>query len=212
MEAEMKQVIIVVLLLLLLENAVAQKEIEVTIINKTGFDFIDLYLSPSDKNQWGEDLYTGVLNNREAQTLKITTGKDVCKYDLKAVRLDSSVLIFKQMNLCMMPIITLLYEFNEPNFVQDFMLENRTGLTFSELYIKNATSQIWGMNVLGLNVLTPDESAVISFKPSDRFCLYDFKAVLLNGMPVLYTSINLCNQMHVVLFRYEGTPYYRYDF
>jgi hypothetical protein len=211
-EVTMKKSIIMILLFLLLSNGFSQKETEITLINKTGFDFIALYLSPADKNQWGEDLYAGVLNNRESETLKLTIQKDSCMYDLKAVRLDSSALIFKGMNLCMMPIITLVYEFNEPNFVQDFILENRTGLTFSELYIRNATSQIWGMNVLGLNVLTTDESTVISFKPSTRYCLYDFKAVLLNGMPVLYTNINLCNQMHVVLFRYEGTPYYRYDF
>jgi hypothetical protein len=208
----MKQSILVFLLFLLTSNGFAQKEIEVTLINKTGFDFIKLYLSPADKNEWGENLYAGVLNNREAEALKLKIQKDSCMYDLKALRPDVSALIFKGLNLCMMPIITLIYEFGQPNFVQDFVLENHTGLTFSELYIRSTNTDAWGLNVLGLNVLTTDESAEISFKPSTRNCRYDFRAVLLNGTSMLYSNIDLCNQMHVVLARYEGTPYYWYDF
>jgi hypothetical protein len=40
MEVAMKKSIIVFLLFLLLSNGFSQKEIEITLINKTGFDFI----------------------------------------------------------------------------------------------------------------------------------------------------------------------------
>ena len=197
-EGAMRKSIFVCLLFLLPSKGFAQKEIEITLIKKTGFDFAELYLSPADQSQWGEGLYKGVFNNRESATLKLKTQKNSCMYDLKAVRIDGSPLVFKGMNLCMMPIITLIYEFNQPNFVQDFILENHTGLTFSELYIKGVNSQMWGTNVLGLNVLTT--------------CRYDFRAVFMNGSTTVYNNIDLCKQMHVALFRYEGRPYSWYDF
>jgi hypothetical protein len=190
----------------------AQEQVQIKLSNKTGFDFVDIFFSPSGQNQWGPDMATGVFNNMEMHEIAITTEEKLCEYDLKAVRPDSTELLFEKLNLCMMPIITLLYEFDEPWFVQDFIIENETDLTFSELYVKEATSGIWGMNVLGQNVLTRREKAIISFKPgSGKTCLYDIKATLLNGRELLYKNINLCSQENVVLYRYQGKPYFSFD-
>jgi hypothetical protein len=182
------------------------------LVNKTGFDLIDIYISPAGQNQWGEDLFLGTFNNFEAKDFTVTTAEKICLYDLKVVKLDSTDLIFKNVNLCKMLIVTLLYDFDEPRFVQDLILENQTDLTFSEIYIRDLSTSFWGQNVLGANVLTPRESAIISVKPgNEKVCLYQIKAVLLNGRELLYDNINICNEAHVVLFRYQGRPVHSFD-
>lgn len=190
----------------------AQNEVKFTLVNKTGFDLIDIYISPTGQNQWGEDLFLGTFNNFEAKDFTMKTAEKICLYDLKAVKLDSTELVFKNINLCKMLIVTLLYEFDEPMFVQDLILENLTDLTFSEIYIRDLSTSFWGMNVLGANVLTPNEKAIISVKPGhEKVCLYEIKAVLLNGRELIYKNINICNESHIVLFRYQGKPYYSFD-
>jgi len=193
-------------------NVSAQNEVNFTLVNKTGFDLIDIYISPAGQNQWGEDLFLGTFNNFEAKDFTFTTAEKICQYDLKVVKLDSTDLIFKNVNLCKMLIVTLLYDFDEPRFVQDLILENQTDLTFSEIYIRDLSTSFWGQNVLGANVLTPLESAIISVKPgNEKVCLYQIKAVLLNGRELLYDNINICNEAHVVLFRYQGRPVHSFD-
>ncbi len=200
------------LLLVLFSMVSAQHEITFTLINKTGFEFTDIFISAADQNQWGDDLSLGVFTDLEAKDFKMTTNEKICQYDLKAVRPDSTELLFKNVNLCKKLIVTLLYEFDEPRFVQDLVLENLTDFTFSEIYVRDTSASFWGMNVLGANALTRYEKAIISIPPGNpSSCLYDIKAVLMNGQEVLYRSINICNQAHIVLMRYQGKPYYGFD-
>lgn len=200
-------------LFVLIQTIPAQNEVLFTLINKTGFDFTDIYITPAGENQWSEDLTLGLLNNFEQKNLKIKTKSEICSYDLKAVRLDSTELIFRNLNLCKMLIVTLLYEFDKPTFVQDLILDNRTDYTFMEIYIRDLPTSSWGMNVLGANALTPMEKAIISIKQGDsKSCMYDIKAVLINGKELLYRSINICNQSHIVLLRYQGKPYSGFEY
>ncbi len=201
------------LLLILIQTASAQKEVSFLLINKTGFDFTDIYISPSSKDQWSEDLTLGLFNNFEQKDITLKTNENVCTYDLKAVRLDSTEIIFSELNLCKMLIVTLLYEFNEPSFVQDLILDNQTEFTFMEIYVRDLPNSAWGMNVLGANALTPREKAIISIKQGNsKSCLYDIKGVLRNGKEVIYRNVNICNQSHIVLLRYQGKPYTGFDF
>ena len=191
----------------------AQNEVLFTLVNKTGFDFIDIYISPADQNQWSEDMTFGLFNNYEQKDLRIKTKSEICSYDLKAVRLDSTELVFKNLNLCKMLIVTLLYEFNEPTFVQDLILENQTDYTFMEIYVRDLPTSPWGMNILGTNALTPREKTLISIKQGNsKSCSYDIKTVLINRKELIYRNVNICNQSHIVLLRYQGKPYSSFDF
>ncbi|MEJ2495183.1 MAG: hypothetical protein P8Y79_12735 [Ignavibacteriaceae bacterium] len=190
----------------------AQNEVSFTLINKTGFDFVDVYISPADQNQWSEDLTLGLFNNFEQKDLRIKTKSEICSYDLKAVRLDSTELVFKNLNLCKMLIVTLLYEFDEPAFVQDLILENHTDYTFMEIYVRDLPNSPWGVNVLGTNALTPREKTFISIKQGNsKSCNYEIKAVLINRKELIYKNVNICNQSHIVLLRYQGKPYSSFD-
>ena len=203
---------ITISLLLQAGTVSAQNEVKFTLVNKTGFEFVDIFISPAGENNWGKDLSLGVFADLQAKDFSIKTSEKTCTYDLKAMRPDSTVLIFKNINLCKMIIVTLLYEFDQPLFVQDLILENLTDLTFSEIYIRESSGGIWGINVLGANVLTRNEEAIISVKPGkSNACLYEIKGVLLNGREIIYKNINICSESHIVLFRYDGKPYHGFN-
>jgi hypothetical protein len=112
-----------------------------------------------------------------------------------------------------MLMVTLLYEFNEPTFVQDLILENQTDYTFMEIYVRDFPTSPWGLNVLGTNALTPREKVLISIKQGNsKSCSYDIKTVLINRKELIYRNVNICNQSHIVLLRYQGKPYSSFDF
>lgn len=200
-------------LFVLIQTVPAQNEVSFLLVNKTGFDFIDIFISPADQNQWSEDLSLGLFNNFEQKDIKLRVNENICLYDLKAIRLDSTEIVFSKLNLCKMMIVTLLYEFNEPFFVQDLILENLTEYTFMEIYVRDLPNSSWGMNVLGSIVLTPRGKSMISIKQGNsKSCNYDIKAVLRNGKELIYGNINICKQSHIVLLRYQGKPYHSFDF
>jgi hypothetical protein len=193
-------------------TSLAQNDLSITLVNKTGFEFVDLYISPAGENKWGQDLNLGIFDKMEAKEFKLTMKDKVCEFDLRAVMPDSTQMKFEKINLCRMPIITLLYEFDKPLFVQDIIIDNRTNYTFSELYIKESNSSIWGTELLGANMLTPNENVAISLKPgSGKNCRYDIKAVLMNGREIIYDRMDVCHQDHVVLFLYQGRPNFGFE-
>ena len=207
-----KLLLVVGLVIAFASSISAQHDVTFVLVNKTGFEFVDIYVSPTGQDKWSEDLSLGVFANLESNDFKITSTEEVCQYDLKAIRPDSTELLFKGVNLCKKLIVTLLYEFDQPVFVQDLILENLTDFTFSEIYIRDLPTSFWGQNVLGANVLTRNEKVVISIPPGNpKACLYDIKAVLMNGQELLYKGINICNQAHIVLMRYQGKPYHGFE-
>lgn len=204
--------LIFLMVLVLFSLAIAQQDVSFTLVNKTGFEFVDIFISATDQDQWSDDLSLGVFNDLEAKDFKMKTDENICQYDLKAVRPDSTELLFKGVNLCKKLIVTLLYEFDQPMFVQDIILENLTDHTFSEIYVRDLSTSGWGLNVLGANVLTRNEKAIISIPPGHpNVCLYEIKAVLMNGRELIYSSINICNQAHIVLMRYQGKQYHGFE-
>jgi hypothetical protein len=207
-----KLALIVGLVIVLAGSSSAQHDVTFLLVNKTGFEFVDIYVSPTGQDKWGEDLSLGVFTDLEAKDFKIASTEEVCQYDLKAIRPDSTELLFKGVNLCKKLIVTLLYEFDQPVFVQDIIVENLTDYAFSEIYIRDSPVSFWGQNVLGANILTRNEKAVISIPPGNpKACLYDIKAVLMNGQELLFKNINICNQAHIVLMRYQGKPYHGFE-
>jgi hypothetical protein len=204
--------LIVGLVIVLAGSISAQHEVTFALLNKTGFEFVDVYISPAGQDQWSEDLSLGVLADLESIELKMKTTEEVCQYDIRAIRPDSTELLFKGVNLCKKLIVTLLYEFDQPLFVQDIILENLTDVAFSEVYVRDVPASFWGQNVLGANVLTRKEKAVISIPPGHpKVCLYDIKAVLMNGQELIFKNINICNQAHIVLMRHQGKLYHGFE-
>src|SRR5690349_12660386 len=72
----------------------------------------------------------------------------------------------------------------------DFKLINRTGLIIAELYVSPASSDKWGKDILGKDVLANGESADITFSASADECNWDMKIVDEDDDSVEWESLN----------------------
>jgi hypothetical protein len=76
---------------------------------------------------------------------------------------------------------------------RDFVLINNTGTILSEVYVSPSNVTDWGNDVLGRDVLMPDETVTITFAkftPGD--CYYDIKVITDEGAEGQLNQVNLC--------------------
>ena len=81
-----------------------------TLVNRTGYDLREVYISPSNKNAWGKDrMGDFVLENNKQRLFKFSD-KSACTQDLKVVfDDDGSEVIWEDFDLCELNKITLRY-------------------------------------------------------------------------------------------------------
>ncbi len=97
----------------------------------------------------------------------------------------------------LMVVVTTSTAFADP---RDFTLVNSTGTILSEVYVSPSNVTDWGEDVLGRDVLMPDETVEIVFqKFTPGNCLYDVKVITDEGNEGLLTQVNLC-ETHTVTF------------
>jgi len=78
---------------------------------------------------------------------------------------------------------------------RDFVLINGTGTIISEVYVSASNLTKWGEDILGRDVLMPDENVTINFgKFSEGDCLYDIKVITDEGAEGQLTQVNLCTK------------------
>ena len=83
-----------------------------------------------------------------------------------------------------------------------FTLENNTSYTIIEVYITANDSDSWGDDLLGDEILDPDEA--LDLTDDDFFdgeCLYDIKVVWEDGSAHIIEDIDLCT---ITTVRYNG--------
>jgi len=81
-----------------------------TLVNRTGYDIREVYLSSSNRNSWGNDrMGEFVLENKKQRLFKFNSSA-ACKQDLKVVfDDDESEVEWKGFDLCEINKITLKY-------------------------------------------------------------------------------------------------------
>lgn len=76
--------------------------------NHTGLTVDELYVSPSDTDDWEEDvLGRDVLPDGQSVKIRFATGESQCTYDLKIVDEDGDELFWTDINLCKATTVTL---------------------------------------------------------------------------------------------------------
>ena len=69
---------------------------------------------------------------------------------------------------------------------------NETSYTIVEFYASNVGENEWEEDILGRDMLAPDETVLINIDDGTGHCLYDFKAVFEDGDELVKTRINVC--------------------
>jgi hypothetical protein len=82
-----------------------------TLVNKTGYTFSEIYVSPSKANDWEEDILgDDELDDGETFDVSFSRSTKTCKWDLKVVYSDDdSSAVWKDIDLCAVSKVTLRY-------------------------------------------------------------------------------------------------------
>lgn len=99
--------------------ATAQRRVlDFTLVNGTRYTVVELYVSPTSDEKWGEDvLGKDVLEPGKEVEITFSRGETTCMWDLKIVDEDEDEVEWEKLNLCEASEITLKYENGEPTAI-----------------------------------------------------------------------------------------------
>lgn len=90
---------------------VAAGEQDFVLLNRTGYTIEQVYVSPSAKRSWEEDvLGDDVLVDGARTTIRFSRAEDACLWDLKAVYDDGETAEWQGFNLCEVSVIAVSYD------------------------------------------------------------------------------------------------------
>jgi hypothetical protein len=82
------------------------------LVNKTGYEIKEVYVSPSKSSDWEEDILgDGVLDDSSGRDIHFHRSAKSCHWDLKVVyTVDSSSAVWNDIDLCSVEKITIHYD------------------------------------------------------------------------------------------------------
>jgi len=109
---------VVALASITLQATQQRRNLDFTLVNKTGLTIDEVYLSPTNDDEWGEDVMgKDVLNNGEKVEITFSSSETECNWDLKIVDEDKDDVEWTKLNLCTANEITLMYEGKKPTAI-----------------------------------------------------------------------------------------------
>jgi hypothetical protein len=109
---------VVALASITLQATQQRRNLDFTLVNKTGLTIMEVYLSPTNDDEWGEDVMgKDVLANGEKVDITFSSGETECNWDLKIVDEDKDDVEWTKLNLCTANEITLMYEGKKPTAI-----------------------------------------------------------------------------------------------
>lgn len=105
-----KLTVIITLFSGMLFSVLASANADFTLVNGTGFDIREVYISPTKRNSWGRDrLGKDTLDNGKSRLFTFSDNAN-CNQDIKVVfDDDDSEIVWNNLNLCELDKITLRY-------------------------------------------------------------------------------------------------------
>lgn len=83
------------------------EDLEFTLINNSSHDITEMYLSPHDQDEWGENILTvDAVAAGDQGSISISDGERVCDYDMRFVTADGASVEDTQ-DLCKLGTFTL---------------------------------------------------------------------------------------------------------
>jgi len=91
------------------------RKLDFTLYNKSGYVIVELYVSPSNDEEWGEDILgQDVIGDDESADITFTRGEASCNWDLKIVDDEEDEVTWTSLNLCQANEVTLRYQNGKP--------------------------------------------------------------------------------------------------
>jgi hypothetical protein len=103
------------MVLALSAGSMSAGDLDFTLVNQTGLTINEFYVSPSNHDEWGEDvLGRDVLAHGQRVDITFSRKETECMWDLKIVDADDDDVIWQDINLCKASEITLQYKGKTP--------------------------------------------------------------------------------------------------
>jgi hypothetical protein len=94
------------------------RRLDFTLVNKSTYTVVELYVSPTTEDEWGEDvLGRDVLGDDEKVDIQFSRSETTCSWDLKIVDDEGDEVTWTKLNLCEANEITLMYEDGKPTAI-----------------------------------------------------------------------------------------------
>jgi hypothetical protein len=94
------------------------QKLDFVLVNKTGVTITEIYVSPTKSDDWEEDvLGKDVLKNGERVTIEFARSEKTCKWDLKMVDEDDDEAVWKNLDLCTINELTIMWENKKPTAI-----------------------------------------------------------------------------------------------
>jgi len=89
-------------------NSAGADEKGFTLINATGLTIVEIYVSPTATDQWGENILDiETLKNTDSGEMLFPTSEDECLWDLMAKDRKGGLHYWKEIDLCAFEKVTL---------------------------------------------------------------------------------------------------------
>ena len=90
-------------------QAQAEPDLDFTLVNKTGFDIKAVYVSPTSKEDWEENMIQDVLENGDSLDISFSPGQNTTKWDVMVVWTDDDSAYWRNYDLSEISKLTLFY-------------------------------------------------------------------------------------------------------
>jgi len=107
---------------LLASQAAAQARQDFMLVNRTGYELSQVYVSPTRSDDWEEDvLDQDTLEDGKRVTIRFKRSTTACRWDLKVVyTVDDSTAVWRNINLCEVERVTIRYNRNTDTTTASF--------------------------------------------------------------------------------------------
>lgn len=91
-------------------QALAQAQQNFALVNRTGYQINEVYVSPTAADQWGRDILgDGVMPNNQRRNITFPQRTQACMFDIRIVYADNERAERRNVNLCQVSVVTLTY-------------------------------------------------------------------------------------------------------
>ncbi|MBB6480780.1 hypothetical protein [Spirochaeta isovalerica] len=181
---------------------------EAVIINKTGFDLYNIYVSPTGMEDWSDDLQPfDVILKDSYRILDLKSYNGEFLFDFRFVDVDGDEYIKKNvdLNLHRKVVVTL----DDLSYILDaeqvgrqdewvVSVRNNTGGTVQELYISPHASNSWGGNLLENDFMENKSTRQFYMSGREEFIDYDIRMDSRDGKFV-QEEVTLSNNVTIVI-------------
>jgi len=109
--------------------------------------------------------------------------------------------------LCLFSLLGAATSFAEEELNLDFTLHNATGKVLKEVFVGPTSSEEWGSDVMGKDVVGDGESVHLSFHPKATAKHWDLKIVFDDGKSTVWTDFDLTTIDDITISYKDGKPW-----